>query len=456
MRFLRYLLPVVVIAAGVTSSAYADCSRESFHDETRQRDFEAVQEFVNSKRTISLEEKDCNLSISGDIRFDWAHIQERLCCQRLRGSKGVAREACDTGLVGTTNGVCGTRLVPNGTPFGNNVFDVEFNLYFDYVCDRAWGVAWLQFDEDAGIEHSRKDCCNNPDPQGLFGSGCCEDLCLKKAYLGYNIWADGCNRLDIEIGRRPLYTVFDSQVMYQSRFDGVLLKYGHPVECWGDFYWYLGGFVVDERVDHYAWITELGLLNIANYGFDFKYSFVDWKSLASHNVNRCGTRNPHGFHYQVHQWKLEYEFNPEYLCMPAKIYGAFIWNSDAQNLVLVNIAPNRNVGKQNIAWYAGFIVGEVCHAGDWSFEVRYEDVEAQAFPSFDASGIGGGSNVLGEALYANNRGFTNYRGWRFEGLYALTDNLSLDANLEFFKHKHRTIGGKHTYSKFEVEAIYAF
>lgn len=450
MKFLRNLLPIAVAALGFSSSAaYAVCSNEPFHDENRQRDFEAVQEFVNSKRTISLEEKSCNLSIAGDIRFDWAHITEKVNCHKLRGKNGTAVQEFAGGPV-YDNGIPG-EPIREGSHFSTNAFDIEFNLYFDYICDRAWGVAWLQFDEDAGIEQHWKDC--RTDPNALFGSGCCEDLCLKKAYMGYNICADGCSRFDVELGRRPLYTIFDSRIQFQARFDGLLLKYNRQIECWGDFYWNLGAFVIDERSDHFGWVTEAGVLNVSDCGIDVKYSFIDWKSLLGYNRNRCLTPHPRGADFRVSQVTLQYNFNPEYLCMPAKIYGAFLWNSAAKKFLV----DDTHIKKQNIAWYVGFIVGEVCHEGDWSFDMNYQVCEADAVPEQDFGGIGAnGANLLGDSLAANRRGFTNYKGWRFEGLYALTDNLSIDTILEFRRQDKKVLAGKHSYSKFEIQAIYAF
>jgi hypothetical protein len=54
------------------------------------------------------------------------------------------------------------------------------------------------------------------------------------------------------------------------------------------------------------------------------------------------------------------------------------------------------------------------------------------------------------------RGNTNYKGWKFEGLYALTDNFTIDSIIEFSKAYKKKIGGSHSYSKFELETIYAF
>jgi hypothetical protein len=442
-------------AMGLTSTsllAADNCflqTADSFHQTYRTRDFEAVQEFVNSKRTIPLEEKDCNLSIAGDVRFEWAHIIERVNGLQLRGvDDGVARQNEITGVVTATNGF----TPQSGLPFSTSDFAVEFNLYFDYVCDRAWAVAWLDFYNPAGIDGVNK--LTTVDPQGLFGSGCCRDLCLRKAYIGYNIFADGCSRFDIELGRRPLYTIFDSRVQFQNRFDGLLLKFNRQIECWGDFYWNLGAFVVDERVNYFSWVTEVGMLNIYDCGFDLKYSFIDWKSIL--HRNRAFVDNPFGSNFQISQWTVAYNFTPDYICVPSKLYGAFLWNHAARS-PRGRIPGATTNDRENKAWYVGLIIGEVCHEGDWALDLNYQVVQAQAIPGTDVSGIGSkGANLLGDTLYANGRDFTNYRGWRFEGLYALTDNLSLDTIFEFFQQDSKNIGGTHSYSKFELQAIYAF
>lgn len=452
MNFLRNLLPALLVALAVSSSAFATCPGPVTRPTTINRDFEAVQEYVNSKRTIPLEEKDCNLTIAGDIRFAWDHITEKVNGVRLRGHvpNAAARQNPVTGVITDVGGP--------GIPFSTSEFDVELNLYFDYKCDRAWGVAWIQYDNAAGIGYNGRPC--SIDPQGLKGSGCCDGLCLRKAYMGYNIYADGCSRFDVEIGRRPMYTLFDSRIQFQSRFDGVVLKYYQNLDCWGDFYVYLGGFVVDERVSHFAYITEAGFLNIYECGIDFRYSFIDWQSALSKDRNRCQFHNPRGAEFKISQFMLSYRFNPEFICMPAKLYGAFLWNHAARDLVPSGLTGTGSPSKANLGFYVGAIIGEVCGEGDWAFDFNYQYVEAQAIPGRDCSGIGrGGNNLLNDSLYQVSgvqRDYTNYKGWWFSGLYALTDNLTLDATLEFSKEIQKKYGGPHNYSKFQLEAIFAF
>jgi len=101
-------------------------------------------------------------------------------------------------------------------------------------------------------------------------------------------------------------------------------------------------------------------------------------------------------------------------------------------------------------------VGEVLKEGDWSFEIQYQYVQAFSIPDKDVSGIGRGNvhkdSITGPAA----RGNTNYKGWRFEGLCAITDDLTVDSILEFSQDVDPSIGGSHHYSKFEIETIYAF
>jgi hypothetical protein len=407
----------------------------------RERDFSAVQEFVNSKRTIPLADKDSNLSISGDVRAVWAHVAESLHGYRLRGDHGIARETPSGDVVLSDD-------PSDGVPFSRNEFDVELNLYVDYICDRSWLVGWLQYDNQAGVDRNSKPC--SVDPENLGGSGECDNICLKKAYIGYNIYVDGCSRLDIEVGRRPMYNAFDSRLQFDSRFDGALFRYAHYLSCWGDFYNNTGFFVVDSRTNHYAYVTEFGLLDTFQTGLDLKYSFIDWESWMSHHENRCGTKDPIGSRFQVSQWTFHYNTHLDSLCMPLRFYGAFIVNHAAKPISLTNDK------KYNMAGYIGIILGNVCRQGDWSIDCTFEICEPQAIPERDISGIGSRANVMGTTFTADGVGYTNFRGARFEGLYAFTDNFALDMVFEFSQQDKRKVDGKHSYSMFELQAIYAF
>lgn len=411
-----------------------------FDKDLNERDFSALREFVNSKRAYGVKEKWCALNLSGDVRTEWRHMTEKRCGGSQRG--GNAHDC-------------------KGLPISKNDFDIEANLKIDYSIDNAWASFHLQFDNTAGVRDSGKSCkkkpsessgcscCDLGDRKGCRGSGSDSDINLKKAYIGFNLFQDCDSRFDVEIGRRPLYNLFDSKVQFLSRFDGIALKYDSRWEGCANWYGHLGAFVIDERVNHFGFVTEFGLLNIVESGFDGKYSFIDWSRTGK---NRCGKHNPRGCKFRNSQFTTAYHFVPPYLCLPATLYAALIWNHDAKRW---KDKAKKSHGKANLAWYMGAIVGKVLCEGDWSWELRYEYVQAQSVPDRDLSGIGRG-NVLSECFTNRGRGNTNYRGIVSEFLYALTDNLSIDAVAEYSIEIKKAIGGSHEYSKMELELIYAF
>jgi hypothetical protein len=63
---------------------------------------------------------------------------------------------------------------------------------------------------------------------------------------------------------------------------------------------------------------------------------------------------------------------------------------------------------------------------------------------------------LGQANAINAKGNANYKGWKIEGLYALTDDLSIDASFQYARACDKSIGGKLNYSRWKLAAIYAF
>lgn len=468
-RFLFVIFAIMGLSAYGFAQDEAVQDGSSHNEELNERDFQALREYLKTKREVPLEEKDEVLSISGDVRFEWRHMNESgRGGNQLRGSNRI-------------------------NPFTNlaisrNDFDCEFNLKFDYVLDKTWAVAHLQYDNSAGVDSQDIPCFEDHD--GWFGSGRCDDLCLKKAYFGYNLWNDPCSRMDIELGRRGnLYYVFDSRVQFLSRLDGVIFKYEGSLESVRKYYAKLAGFVVDERVNHFAWATEVGLIDIMASGVDFKYSFIDWMPHCKVRcadsccdvipgfdgpINKgCFKHNPKSFQFYVSQWTMYYHFNPDLFCgKPAQLYGAFLMNHGRKyahvfkHTHIVDTEFNRATHpgeaalgtekvRANLGWYVGFLVGEVKKEGDWSLEVQYQVVEALAVPEQDEAGISRG-NVWSESFTRTGRGYTNYKGWKVETLYALTDNLSIDGIIEASREANKKIGGRHRYSKVEVEAIYAF
>ena len=507
MKLFKFVLPLVFAAVSFSASAaFAVCGcTSSIKDDLDENDFDAVVEFLQSKRTINLQEKSGNLSFSGDVRTSWANTNEKIRTTNesigwkngqvnLRG--GGARDGSGKFPQPKGNGTTTGARIPRGD------FDVEFNLNFDYKCDRAWAVAKLQFDNSMGISESNKTIvgdnlvqqdtlygtnCQPANNYSLFGSGACDDTCLKKAYIGYNVCTDGCSRFDIELGRRRFYDVFDSQVEFHAQFDGILFRYGTQMDCCSDAYVNLGGFVVDSRSHHFGWVIESGMLNICDSGVDLKYSFIDWRQKSD---NRAGKPGSVGSDFQVSQFLGYYHFDPEILCMPAKLYAAVLYNSaankndvpDGEAETTVNAGkPDQRIVKSITGsitnrkrcpwgWYIGATFGEVAREGDWAVNINYQYVQAQAVPDADVHGIGRG-NVLKQQLTQfkefgvvegigsvayNSRGNANYKGWKIEGLYALTDDLSLDASFQMSRSVDKNIGGHLNYNPLKLAAIYAF
>lgn len=386
----------------------------------------------------------CTFRISGDVRAEWQSVVEKINNEHFRG-----HGAKD----------CSGRLT------SLNHFDTEFNLNFEYKCERSWAYANLRFDNQMGVQQTRKTItepssdanakpgCQLHDINNLFGSGDCDGLCLKKAYMGYNICSDDCTRLDIEIGRRRIYDVFDSRIQFGARFDGIVFRYATKMFC-QDFYWNLGGFVADYNVNHYPWVTEFGFLNICESGLDLKYSYIDWRNRGP---NRGDKRDAIGSRYQNSQFTLQYNFNPEILTVPAKFYAAYLVNTAASPQVYTNDTH------ANEGFYVGCIIGQVLGEGDWSFDTNYQWVEAQAVPDPDINGIGRG-NVRRSTITQNSsaddaslaRGNGNYKGWKFEALYGWTDSIQIDVLFQFSKAIDENIGGDLNYNKFRIQVVYAF
>ena len=252
-----------------------------------------------------------------------------------------------------------------------------------------------------------------------------------------------------------MYTVFDSRIEFHARFDGLLFKLSDFVKGWGNYYFNGGPFVVDYRVDHFNGVFELGVIDFYEVGIDIKYSYIDWRGR-----NKCKVSNPRGFRYADSQWGLAYNVSKELIPRKMKFYSAFLINHDARPVdeireVTLGKPKRIKFGRENTAWYAGFIIGEVLKKYDWSLDVNYQFVRPQAIPDCDVHGIGRG-NLFKESFTRDFRGKSNYKGWHIEGLYALTDKVSLDLLFEHSEEVTRKAGGRHTFTQTEFDVIITY
>ena len=498
MKLLRLLLCFFVAASFfpfVLCADFRDQDGSGFDEELNESDFKALREFIQTKRDIPLEKKVTQLRIAGDVRAEWRHMEER-------GRKGS--------IDGDQENLRGGNAINYGDlPVSKNDFDAEFNLYFEYKTDRSWAVAQVQYDNSCGVFDNNKKCPGQgknssqgiidkvsngkekPDPEGWHGSGVCDKLCLKKAYFGYRLYSQCDRNAVVEIGRRRLSNVFDSDVQFLSQFDGICFLLSDKWDWASTAYFNIAGFVVNERINHFGWVLETGLLDICDTGIDLKYSFIDWKKIGraqcfsklkklpppQNDQPEDWFRNPAAFQFTISQITAYLNFNPDYFSgKPAALYAAFLINhaqprlkyvSDVEEVLDDKGKPVLNAdGKPerkpifrhtqaNLGWYVGFEIGEVKKENDWSLDIEYQYVGAVAVPDGDSRGICRG-NILDESFTSIERGNTNYKGWRLEFLYGLTDNITLDTILECSRAANPKIGGHHTYKKFELETIYAF
>ena len=458
-----YLLPLA--AALLVPKLHAEPSFESGYateKEAQQRDMDALQEYIKTKRVISVKEKGGNMMISGDIRGEWycMHAKTDHKYQRGWASRNLFPNSVTNKTTPTISHKAYNALSFNDRlkyrkgrdeilpPFATNEFDAEANLILDYIGDRGWGTIRLQFSNPAGITTPTRRPMIFDSRKIMYGSGEVNNVVLRKCYAGYNLWEQGSSRFDLEVGRRRFYDVFDSRVEFWEFFDGLLARYTSSYEGLGDLSLKGGAFVVDYTVNHYGYIGELGLLNIGDAGFDVKYCLVDWDTL--HRANRFGQVHPLGTRFVNSQILADYNFSPDLINIRSCIYAAYLVNHAAKATSVTNYRKAKD------AYYIGARAGEAARKGDYSFELFYQWVKAQAVPEMDTS-VSCRDNPRGISMY-NRRsgGFANFRGWRLESFYALTENWTLNAHFDRIREMDRHIGGAHRSWEFYFGAIFTF
>jgi len=387
--------------------------------ELDDRDIRALKEWVDTKRQISLKEIGGDLSISGEVRTEFQNAWERVDGRSQRGT--------------------GT-----GEPQASG-FDVEVNLLFDYRTDRTWAAVKLEFDNDAGVF-----------------SGTFNKLALERAYWGVRAVEGDALTFDIEVGRRKMLTVFDSRLQFASIFDGILFRYDQSFEKVGDFYLRAGPYVINELKNHFGYIGELGLLNIAGTGFYAKTSFVDWdtKDYKRELINQQ-------FDFIISQINAGYRFKIQSIEKLGVIYSAFLWNWAAKRRDITGGA------RANWAAYVGMSIGQLRKQWDWAFDFNYQWMAPQSVPNFDISGVSIG-NAEREGFYTvqsneisksveltpqtqkTARGGTNFHGFMAVFDVLLTNKLDLQQSWIQSWTLYDSIGPSRCFSQYEIEFIYTW
>lgn len=494
MKQVRLWILILIIGGYFPANLLAQRGQETaFERDLNTRDDQPLREFVESKENIDIKEKASNMEISGDVRFEWRTIREKGVVYFFEDDDYSYGSSSDSLRKEYRNLRGGDHVDFRNVPISNNDFDVEFNFKLKYNYKRAWCYAHLQFDNPCGIR-GRNDCFGKYilfNEEGSYvsgdlrrdqrfaykGSGEANNINLKRAFMGYNIWADGKHRLDIELGRRKFDDVFDSEIEFTSRFDGILLKYASSINEFSDWYANAATFIIDERVNHFGWVFEVGLIDVMDTGFDIRYNIIDWRKGGR---NRCGIMDANGTQFLNSQISAAYTIHPKFGCddteLPIEFYGGFLINHAAEKRIFSRYKS------KNLGWYAGIYFGNPHKEGDWALDLEYILVQAQAVADHDVGSIGRGNildenfnDILDESFpcYSERpspgsepssgirgifprRGNANFVGYRIEFIYLITDNFSIDMIFETSNAEDSRIGGRHSYNDFEIETIYAF
>lgn len=443
MTKLNRIFPCFFLLTAPLFSQVVAQSADVQFDEKRDddsNDMDALRRWLQDKRLVSVKEIGGDLSLSGEVRTEFQATNEL--------KNGEQQRNVFLTKAGSTSA---TEFKPM------YAWDIEVNLMLDYRTDRTWAAIKIEFDNDMGQR-----------------SGSVNKIRLEKGYLGGRLIPGDTFTWDAEIGRRYLFNVFDSKLEFASIFDGFLLRFNKAAPYLGDAYVNIGAFLIDDKTNHYGFVTEMGALRIANVGLNLKYSLIDWYRPGSESEEGNTDAQNHladlRYRFLVSQFLASYQFYPEWIGKKLiKFYGAGLTNHLALNDPLAKAGVSGSpYGKQNWGWYAGVSIGLVKKQGDWALDANYQWLQAQAVPDFDASGIGRG-NTVGAGLYTGNTdgsggaatratavGNGNYKGFEIEALYAFTDNLTIQENFKYSWTLDKSLGPNITYKQFEVEFIYAF
>ncbi|MCH9608469.1 MAG: hypothetical protein S4CHLAM45_10450 [Chlamydiales bacterium] len=381
-----------------------------------------LRDFIESRGLIRCRQKEGSLIIAGDVRARWNTIGEKLDGIKQRGT---------------------------GTNTAINRFKSEVNLFLDYSAPRTWvsnKLRWVSF--------------------GGKDGGTAAKVEIDRAFIGYDMHHVGTTDFYIELGRSKFDYLYESRVEFVSIFDGIHLFF---TKCWptvGNFTIHGGPFIVDSFTNHYGWVAETYITKWMGTGISFKYSIVDWHrhspTLDYGNLPNSGNNtvmdNPR-YSFIVSQMLFGYERKlPWVHCKTLYAYAAVLANHDAKR------TRTTDGKKLNNAWYIGFTLGKLCKACDWSIDLNYQSVQAQAVPEFDLRGVGhgnAGNTLLSDAILqglgpSGAIGFTNYKGWEASALFAMTDSLSIRARAARTVPRNKSVGGDLRYKTFDMTVIYAF
>lgn len=393
-------------------------------------DQRVLRDFIESRGLIQCRQKEGLLTIAGDVRARWVTAGEEVNGRSVRG---------------------------RGTPTAVNQYRSEVNLFFDYETKVTWVSTKLRWSLFGG-----KDGGTSAKPD------------VDRAFIGYDVYSLGKEDFYIEVGRSRLDYLFESKIEFTSAFTGIHFYYTKCYEKLGSFVIHGGPFVTDAFTNHYSWVLEANVKELGGTPWGFKYSIIDWRRGApttyygnlkdaakkGHPIfDKKTIRDNPRYEFLVSQIIFGYQKEIDFLrCKTLYAYAA----------ALVNHAAKKRYSTDwhylNHGGYIGFTLGKLCKACDWSLDLNYQWVQAQALPEFDLAGFGRGNAadlLITDAILLGLppslvRGFTNYKGLQASLLFAMSDSLSLRAIGQYAKPLNRTIGGDFFYKGFDLSVIYAF
>lgn len=428
-------LCVSLTCFGLSTSLFAASANANYTratdllDTVNQKDLWAVRDWLKTKR-VALNTKSGDLAIAGDIQAEWRNVHEEL------------------GSLNLTSG--------SGSPGGwsNNLYSIDFRLYFDYKADKTWASVKLEFNNAGGVFNGEAD-----------------QISLDRANMGYHLYDDGRMRLDGIVGRQRSYEMYDSEVQFNSTLDGFTGTYAITLDFLAEVSIRAGGYIVDQSENHPVWIIQGAMYDILDTGLYFEYALTDWHKDTREvtiitNGNNVVSVGKAKWDYIINQFILGYVFNPDIFTVDVRLFGGILWNNHASprevNRLSLGKVPN---SYKNLAGWVALQVGSVEKAGDWAFQAQWQVVEALAIPDWDVSGIGTGNssssslfgfNTFSSASNFPGNGNSNYNGWELDLLYSVTNELVLQLQIQRAQSEEKKIGFPLNYTNFTLSAIYGF
>ncbi len=447
MKGLKRFFILLIAFVCTTSPLFAETSNNfavqisDLLDTTNQKDLWAVREWLRTKR-VALNNKLGDFSLSGDIKAEWRNVFQDL--GTFTNPAGIRFPAIN---------ITGGPASPS--TWNNNLYTIDFRLYFDYKADKTWASVKLDFDEAAG----------------LF-SGESNNLALTRANIGYHLYDDGNMRLDVIVGRQRAYELYDSQVQFNSTFDGFTGLYSLGLDGLADVSIHSGGYVFNALASHPMWVVQLGAYDLFDTGFYMEYAFINWSkntsstpitNLATGTTIRVGSEK---WAFRNNQFILGYVFNPEIFGRDVRLFGGILWNALARPRTMFRLSNGTTDSTQSLAGWIALQIGSVQRAGDWALQAQWQVVQPFAVPDWDMAGFGRGngsqSSLIGFETFSrvtnlSGNGNANYNGFGLDFLYSVTNELVMEACFTRTLSATSSVPGRSsTYTNFTLAAIYGF